>query len=102
MPHQSNDTVRPLKRCFISHFGAGYVQHVLQQYESTTVLKEPLQSKLPLRNLQTISATNRSHHMHVAKSTLFVVSKDEWDTKEGTGKSMKSTFYEQRCLKRHI
>jgi len=33
---------------------------------------------------------------------LFVVSKDEWDTKEGTGKSMKSTFYEHRCLKRHL
>jgi len=30
-----------------------------------------------------------------SKSTLFVVSKDEWDTKEGTGKSMKSTFYEE-------
>jgi len=36
------------------------------------------------------------------KSTLFVVSKDEWDTKEGIGKSMKSTLYEQRCLKRHL
>jgi len=29
-----------------------------------------------------------------AKLALFVVSKDEWDTKEGTGKCMKSTFYE--------
>jgi len=27
------------------------------------------------------------------KSTLFVVSKDEWDTKEGPGKSMKNALY---------
>ena len=28
-----------------------------------------------------------------SKSTLFAVSKDEWDTKEDTGKSMKNTLY---------
>jgi len=28
-----------------------------------------------------------------------VLSKDEWDTKEGTGKSMKSTFYEEGASK---
>ena len=27
------------------------------------------------------------------KSTLLAVSKDEWDTKEDTGKSIKNTFY---------
>ena len=27
------------------------------------------------------------------KSTLFAVSKDEWDTKEDTGKSMKNALY---------
>ena len=27
------------------------------------------------------------------KSTLFTVSKDEWDTKEDTGKSMKNALY---------
>jgi len=31
---------------------------------------------------------NWSHHVPTTKSTPFVVSKDEWDTKEGTGKSM--------------
>jgi len=29
------------------------------------------------------------------KSTLFIVSKDEWDTKEGTDKSMKNALYAQ-------
>ena len=28
-----------------------------------------------------------------AKSILFAVSKDEWDTKENTGKSMKNALY---------
>jgi len=31
--------------------------------------------------------------MHTTKSTLFVVSKDEWDTKEDTGKSMKNALH---------
>jgi len=33
--------------------------------------------------------------------TLFAVNKDEWDTKEGTGKSMKNALYAQRYGKRH-
>jgi len=33
--------------------------------------------------------------MPTTKSTLFVVSKDERDTKEGLGKSMKNTLYVQ-------
>jgi len=31
--------------------------------------------------------------MSTTKSTLFAVSKDEWDTKEGPGKSMKNALY---------
>jgi len=37
----------------------------------------------------------------VTKPTPFVVSKDEWDTKEGPDKSMKNTLYVQRYGKRH-
>ena len=37
-----------------------------------------------------------------AKSTLFAVSKDEWDTKEDTGKSMKNALYVLRFAKRHL
>ena len=36
------------------------------------------------------------------KSTLFTVSKDEWDTKEDTGKSMKNSLYVLRYSKRHL
>ena len=38
----------------------------------------------------------------IAKLTLFTVSKDEWDTKEDTGKSMKNALYVLRCAKRHL
>ena len=36
------------------------------------------------------------------KSTPFPVSKDEWDTKEDTGKSMKNALYILRYSKRHL
>ena len=36
------------------------------------------------------------------KSTPFPVSKDEWDTKENTGKSMKNALYILRYGKRHL
>ena len=35
-------------------------------------------------------------------STLFVVSEDEWDTKEDIGKSMKNALYELRYAKKHL
>ena len=37
-----------------------------------------------------------------AKLTLFNVSKDEWDTKEDTGKSMKNALYILRYSKKHF
>jgi len=39
--------------------------------------------------------------MPTTKSTLFVVSKSEWDTKEDTGKSMKNTLHVQQYGKSH-
>ena len=38
----------------------------------------------------------------IAKSTLFAVSKDEWDTKEDTGKSKKNALYVLQYAKRHL
>jgi len=49
--------------------------------------------------LQTISITNGSHNV---QSTLFVVNKDEWDTKEGLDKSMNNALHVQRYGKRHL
>jgi len=36
------------------------------------------------------------------KSKLFVVKKDEWNTKEDTGKAKKNALYVQGCGKRHL
>jgi len=36
------------------------------------------------------------------KSTLLVVSKDEWDTMKDTGKSMKNALYVLQYGKRHL
>ena len=45
-----------------------------------------------------------THHMlpMPATLTLSTVSKDEWDTKEDTGKSMKNALYVLRYAKRHL
>ena len=37
-----------------------------------------------------------------AKLIPFAVSKDEWDTKEDTGKSMKNALYVLQYAKRHL
>ena len=38
----------------------------------------------------------------IAKSTLFAVSQDKWDTKEDNGKSMKNALYVLWYAKRHL
>jgi len=43
---------------------------------------------------------NPSHA--TTKSTRLAVRKDEWDTKEGTGKSMKNALYVLQYAKRHL
>jgi len=40
--------------------------------------------------------------MPTSKLTPFMGSKDEWDTKEGPGKSMKNALYVQQHDKRHL
>jgi len=45
---------------------------------------------------------SESHYVLATKSTLFVVSKSEWDTKEGTGKSMSNALYVQHYGKRYL
>jgi len=62
-------------------------------------LKRTSAIKVATEKLQMISVTNGSHYVPTTKSTLFVVSKDVWDTKEDTGKSMKNA---QRYGKKHL
>jgi len=96
-PHQNNG---PVISVIIWRFVASYLQPVIQQYESTTVWKELLQPKEPLRKLRTISVMNGSDHVPTTKSTLF--SSEQRYIKEGTGKSMKNALYVQQYGKRHL
>ena len=43
-----------------------------------------------------------SHHMLLQNRHFLLSAKDERDTKEDTGKSMKNALYVLRCAKRHI
>jgi len=49
-----------------------------------------------------ISVGIESHHVPTTKLTLYTVRKDEWDTKEATGKSIKNALYAQQYGKRHL
>jgi len=58
-------------------------------------LKRTSAIKVVTMKLHTISVTNGS----LPQNRHLVVSKDEWDAKEGTGKN---ALYEQQCPKRHL
>ena len=69
--------------------------------------QELFEKHLRYQNRATVTNTDDFHYegkpSHaIAKSTLFAVSKDEWDTKEGTGKSMKDALYVLWYTKRHL
>jgi len=49
-----------------------------------------------------ISIKNGSDPIPTTKSTLFIVNKDKWDTKEVPGQSMKNVLYVQQYGKRHL
>ena len=46
--------------------------------------------------------TQRKPSRATTELTLFTVSKDEWNTKEDTGKSLKNALHVLRCAKRHF
>jgi len=79
-------------------FFISYVQLIqIKIYsKSTSVIKVD-----SMKNM-VISITNRKPSRATIKSTLFTVNKDEWDTKEDTGKSMKNIFYVLQYTKRHL
>ena len=82
------------------HFVVSYVQLVTQHYESRTVQKAPLKVAT-MKNTDDFCYKGNPSHA-TTKSALFAVSKDEWDTKEDTGKSMKNALYVLQYAKRHL
>ena len=83
-------------------FVVGCVQPVTWQYESRTVMKSTSANKIAtMKNTDDFHYKEKPSHA-TAKSTLFAVSKDEWDTKEDTSKSMKNALYVLQYAKRHL
>jgi len=54
------------------------------------------------RKYRKFSITKRKPSHATTESTLFAVSKDEWNIKEGTGKFMKNILYILQYVKRHL
>ena len=54
-----------------------------------------------MKNTDNFHYEGKSSHV-TTKSTPFTVSKDEWDTKEDTGKSMKNALYVLQYVKMHL
>jgi len=85
---------------FVRETNTGYVGGFLQvqrHYWGVNISRELLNPGL--WKLQTI---HWSHHVPTTKSTPFVVSENEGDTKEGPGKSMRNALYVQQHGKRHL
>ena len=83
-------------------FTVGYVQLVTQQYKLRTCLKSAFAIKIAtMKNMDDFHFEGKPSRAHI-KLTPFPVSKDEWDTKEDTGKSMKNALYVLWYAKRHL
>jgi len=97
IPYQNNGTIRPsyincLKRRWPAMFNPLY-SSMNQQLLKNTFYNQSTPMK--------IKDNFCSHHVPTTKSTLYAVSKDEWDKKEGPGNSMKYALYVQQCGKRY-
>ena len=82
-------------------FVVSYFQPVTQHYdqelfESTSAIKEAA-----MKNTDDFRYEGEPSRA-TAKSIPFTVSKDEWDTKEDTVKSMKNALYVLQYAKRHV
>jgi len=63
--------------------------------KSTSVIKV-----VTMKSTDDFLSCKGSHHVATTKLTFFTVSKDKWNTKEDTGKSLKNTLHVLRCTSR--
>jgi len=85
--------------CFVLKTNTDYVGGFLQVYHYWWV---NICCKVLNLGLWKLWTRNWSHYIPTTKSTPFMVSKDEWDTKKGPGKSMKNALYVLQHGKRHL
>jgi len=70
-------------------------QHVIQQYKSKNFYNQS-------SHYEKITDDFNHKWKPTTKSTLFVVSKDQWNTKKGPGKFIKNALHVQQYSKRHL
>ena len=109
-PHtKRNGAVRP--RCINYHLAESEVSNTLRFWlcstQYTAVRIKNCMKSTSANKIATMKNTDGFHYEEkpscvTTKLTLFTVSKDEWDTKEDTGKSMKNSLYVLRYVKRHL
>jgi len=84
IPHRNNGTARPT-----------WVQYL----SSDALLPAMFNLLCSIMNQQLLDDFHNEWKPSCAYSTLFMESKDKWDSKEGTGKSMKNALHVQWCGK---
>ena len=122
--HFESRTIRkaPLQSMYTERNDAtypSYINYCLKSEESITLrcrlcsthytavrIKNCLKSTSAIK-IATMTNTDVFHYKQklsraIAKSTIFAVSKDEWDIKKDTGKSQKNALYILQYTKRHL
>ena len=105
IPKERNGAARP---SYINHCLKSEVSITLRcwlcstGYTTVYCLKNTSDIKIATMTNTDYFRYERKLSCAIAKLTLFAVSKDEWDTKEDTGKSMKNALYVLRYAKRHL
>ena len=96
VPQLSSETevfITLLCQLCLTHYTAVQIKNCLR---STSVLKVAT-----MKSMDDFSLRKGSHHVQ-PQLTLVTVSKDEWNTKEDTGKSLKNALHLLRYAKRYL
>ena len=108
MHTKRNGAVRPgcINYCLKSEVSIMLRCRLCSTHYTAVWIKNCLKSTSAFK-LATMTNTDDFHYegkpsRAIAKSTLFTVSKDEWDTMEDAGKSTKNALYVLRYAKRHL
>ena len=108
IPKERNGAVCPsyINYCLKSEASITRRCRLCSSHYTAVLIKNCLKSTSDIK-IATMTNTDTFHYegkpSHaIAKSTLFAISKDEWDTKEDTSKSMKIAVYILWDAKRHL
>ena len=107
IPKERNDATHPsyINYCLKSEVSITLLCRLCSTRYTAVRIKNYLKSTsvikiATMKNTDDFQYEGKPSHV-TTKSTLFTVSKDKWDTKEDTGKSIKNALYVPRYAKKH-